>query len=106
MGTTLAFSGAYYLAGAILRHSNELETAFTEYEENMRPTVERAQKLFPGAPHSLHPETEWGLWMLHSIIGFMSWTGLVKILIQFKGPPANNVPVEDFGFPTLPEWSD
>ena len=106
MGTTLGLTGGYNLAGALLRHPNDLEAAFSEYEEMMRPTIDRAQKLFPGAPHSLSPETAWGIWIRHVILYLVGLTGLMNLLFRLKGPPASNVSVEDFGFKQLPEWSD
>ncbi|KAK1529604.1 oxidoreductase [Colletotrichum paranaense] len=106
MGTTLAMSGAYNLAGAILQHPNDLETAFGDYEEKMRPTVARAQKLAPGMPHSLHPETVWGVWLLNTIMFVLYWSGLFSFVARFAGPPANNVPVEEYGFKTLPIYED
>lgn len=39
MGITLALTGAYNLAGALLRHPTDLNKAFATYEEKMRPTV-------------------------------------------------------------------
>ena len=106
MGTTLGLVGAYNLADALLRQPDNVAAAFSEYEERMRPTVDRAQKLFPGAPYSMNPETAWGIWLRNTILYLVSLSGLFKLLFMFKGPPANNVPVEEFGFKQLPEWSD
>ncbi|OHE92817.1 oxidoreductase [Colletotrichum orchidophilum] len=106
MGTTLAMSGAYNLAGAILRHPDNLEAAFGDYEEKMRPTVARAQKLAPGMPHLVHPETAWGVWFLNTIVFVIYWSGLFSFVGKFIGPPANNVPVEEYGFISLPNYKD
>lgn len=98
MGTTLAFSGAYNLAGCLAKHDFDYDAAFAEYNATMRPVVDRAQKLVPGAPHSLFPETAWGVWALNAFAGVLCWTGLVKILIMLKaGPPAHSVPVIEYG---------
>ena len=78
------------------------EAAFAEYEERMRPVVDRAQKLAPGAPHILSPETAWGIWTTNIIMSLLMWSGIAKLLFMFLGPPANTVPVEDFGFKQLP----
>ena len=104
MGTTLALNGAYNLAGALIRFSNDLDAAFAEYEKQMRPIVERAQKLVPGMPHILPPESAWGVWVMNAIVGFLAWTKLMYLVFMFVGPPANTVPVEEFGFEQLPEW--
>lgn len=106
MGTTLALNGAYNLAGALTRHPNDHTAAFAEYEEKMRPIVTRAQKLAPGFPHVLSPETAWGIWMLNTITCILCWSGLLNLGFMFLGPPANTVPVEEYGFKQLPEWTD
>ncbi len=103
MGTTLALTGAYNLAGAFSRHPEDLKAAFAEYETHMRPIVDRAQKLVPGMPHILHPKTAWGLWTLNALLYFMFWTKLAQFLFMLGGPPADAVPVEEYGFKQLPE---
>jgi len=104
MGTTLALNGAYNLAGALLRHANDHTAAFAEYEQKMRPLVERAQKLAPGMPYLMNPETAWGIWLLNSFTAFMHTSGLANMMFKFLGPPANAMPVEDYGFRQQPEW--
>ncbi|KAL9114876.1 MAG: hypothetical protein Q9227_001119 [Pyrenula ochraceoflavens] len=106
MGTTLALNGAYHLAGALTHHPNDYTAAFAAYEEKMRPIVDRAQKLAPGMPYLLNPETAWGLWILHMIIGFIAWSGVVNLVAKVIGPPANTATVEEYGFRQLPEMSD
>jgi hypothetical protein len=73
-------------------------SAFAHYETKMRPLVERAQKLPPGIPHIIHPETAWGLWIMRSLGFFMSWSGIGYVLAMLKGPPARAIKVEDYGF--------
>ncbi len=120
MGTTLAFSGAYNLAGALLQHPSDPSVAFAQYEAKMHPVVDRAQKLVPGAPHSLAPETAWAIWTWHAvfyavkesgivwllfnIFWVVNWLGLRKLLWRIGGPPANTVRVEEYGFRQLEEW--
>ena len=105
MGTTLALSGAYNLAGALLNRPNDHTAAFAQYEDEMRPVVARAQKLFPGMPRSLSPETAWGVWALNLTIYLMSSLSVVpKLLFKYLGPPANTVAVNDYGFKSLSEW--
>ncbi|UNI15655.1 hypothetical protein JDV02_002166 [Purpureocillium takamizusanense] len=103
MGTTLALSGAYNLAGALLRHPSDPGAAFAVYEDAMRPTVDRAQKLAPGMPHLLHPQTAWGVWMLNAIMFVLYRSGLLPLLARFAGPPAHSVPVPDYGFEEFSE---
>lgn len=101
MGTTLALVGAYNLAGALKRHSGDHTAAFAAYEAEMRPIVQRAQKLAPGAPHSLHPETAWGLWFVHVIGWLITISGLQSLLFRTAGPPADEISIRDHGFKTV-----
>jgi hypothetical protein len=120
MGTTLAFVGAYNLAAALLSHPSDPMASFTQYESKMKPVVTRAQKLFPGAPHSMWPETARGIWTLHfilwavkasgiaqilfAVVWLVHWCGLGRVFGRIGGPPAAEVKVEEHGFRTLPEW--
>lgn len=102
MGTTLAMTGAWILAGSILRHADDHDAAFTEYEEKMRPVVARAQKLAPGMPKHIHPETAWGVWVLNALVYFVQMSGILSLLLKMgAGPPAQSVSVEDYGFEKL-----
>lgn len=104
MGTTLALTGAWNLAGAILRYPNDQARAFAEYEETMRPVVDLAQKLGPGIPRGFHPATAWGVWMLNAFVFLLDCSKLLLLVVKFgAGPPANFVPVEDYGFRALPD---
>lgn len=116
MGTTLALTGAYNLAGALTPliqaprgdKSPLVEECFEQYETAMRPTVQRAQKLVPGAPYIFAPETAWGIWTLHMFGYLVSWlapvVGLVAQLLPTGPQHANNVPVREYGFRELAEW--
>jgi 2-polyprenyl-6-methoxyphenol hydroxylase-like FAD-dependent oxidoreductase len=111
MGTTLAITGAYNLAGALHTHPTSHIDAFAAYESTIRPNVERAQKLLPGFPHILNPETETGIHIMHGILGFMDFAQkagqiLGRGISYFGGPPANEVPVVDYGFGDLEEWAE
>lgn len=104
MGTTLALNGAYNLAGAILQHPEDLTAAFAQYETVMRPLVDRAQKLAPGMPRLANPETKWGISVL-LWVGYLLWASRLHVLLFALGlgPPANVVPVEDYGLRKLEE---
>jgi 2-polyprenyl-6-methoxyphenol hydroxylase-like FAD-dependent oxidoreductase len=105
MGTTLALNGAYNLAGSLLQQISgdhlDYTAAFALYETKMRPLVQRAQKLPPGIPHVIHPETAWGLMFMRSLIFLMHWSGIGYLLAVLKGPPARAVRVEDYGLRRL-----
>ncbi|KAI4762075.1 putative oxidoreductase [Aureobasidium sp. EXF-3400] len=88
MGTTLALAGAYHLAGSLISHPSRHDLAFEQYEQNMRPLVTKAQKLAPGMPHLLHPQTAWGACLLRIFCAAIYWSGIINLLSRFKGPPA------------------
>jgi 2-polyprenyl-6-methoxyphenol hydroxylase-like FAD-dependent oxidoreductase len=67
IGTTLALTGAYILAGE-LSSGTSLSTALRDYEQRMRPLVERAQKLPPGTPRFAHPRSRAGLAVLRMLL--------------------------------------
>ncbi|TDZ35218.1 Uncharacterized protein CTRI78_v011526 [Colletotrichum trifolii] len=102
MGTTLALNGAYNLAGTILQAPDDLEAAFEAYERSMRPTVNNAQKIAPILPRIMYPETAWGVWLLNALVYVITQFGISNLLARLRGPPANSVPVGDYGFRTLP----
>jgi 2-polyprenyl-6-methoxyphenol hydroxylase-like FAD-dependent oxidoreductase len=101
MGTTLALNGAHTLAGSLLQHLSEdhldYTSAFAQYETKMRPLVERAQKLPPGIPHIIHPETAWGVWIMRSLSLIINRSGIGYALAMLKGPPARAIKIEDYG---------
>ncbi|MET0898053.1 MAG: FAD-dependent monooxygenase [Mycobacterium sp.] len=67
IGTTLALTGAYLLAGE-LSSGTSLSAAISDYEQRMRPLVRRAQKLPPGTPRLAHPHTRAGLTVLRTVL--------------------------------------
>jgi 2-polyprenyl-6-methoxyphenol hydroxylase-like FAD-dependent oxidoreductase len=100
MGTTLALAGAYHLAGSLTSYADRHDLAFEEYEANMRPLVEKAQKLAPGMPHLLHPQTVWGVCLLRIFCAAIYWSGMIHLLSRVKGPPAQVREVREYGFET------
>jgi 2-polyprenyl-6-methoxyphenol hydroxylase-like FAD-dependent oxidoreductase len=106
MGTTLALLGAYNLAGAFKRNPNDLDQAFSEYEKKMRPAVDSAQKLIPGMPWIISPETEWGVWFMNNLLWFLLTTGVINLLFKLKSEAKENFHVEDFGFEIVQNQSE
>ncbi|MCJ1447763.1 MAG: hypothetical protein MMC23_008274 [Stictis urceolatum] len=97
MGTTVAIVGPYALAGEIAKQIKEangesatidIKKACAEWEQRIRPWIERAQKIPPGAPWIVNPETSWGIWILRSIVMFAARSGLAKKLGDMTSPPA------------------
>lgn len=66
-GTDLAMSGAYILAGE-LSIAKTYREAFEAYEKRMRPYVEKCQKLPPGIPDLVYPQSKLGVAILNKIV--------------------------------------
>jgi 2-polyprenyl-6-methoxyphenol hydroxylase-like FAD-dependent oxidoreductase len=99
MGTSLAIIGAYILAGELAVCKKDWGEGLKGYEEKMRPFVTGAQKLPLGAPAILNPQTAWGIWILNSIVGFVSWSGLANGISAVAGKLAGPEK-EDKGLPS------
>jgi hypothetical protein len=113
MGTTLAMFGAYNLAGALGRFSNDPAAAFAEYEQKMRPSVDKAQQLAPGLLRIMNPRTAWDVWTVDIVIicvfaiaRFVVWTRLPKLLSIFTSSEKPISLVEEYGLRELPEWEE
>ena len=70
MGTSLAFIGAYVLAGEISRHPGNISAALESYERVVRPYVAIIQNLPPGIPWIANPQSVLGVKLLETFI----WT--------------------------------
>ena len=69
-GTDLAMAGAYLLAGEISA-ANTYQKAFNAYEDRMRPYVEKCQKLPPGIPKLVYPQSRLGLGVLNGAVSLI-----------------------------------
>jgi 2-polyprenyl-6-methoxyphenol hydroxylase-like FAD-dependent oxidoreductase len=87
-GTTLAIVGAYVLAGELSRHER-YEDAFTAYEKRMRPYVEEVQKLPPGTPKLVYPETKLGVLILNTVAGLVASEPVQKVVSLFSSDDAD-----------------
>lgn len=97
MGTSLAIVSAYVLAGEIVRHGDNVGEAFEAYEAHMRPIVESAQSLIPGAPAIANPISAWGITVLYSFLSFVAWTGVASWLAGLGGPSiADKIKLPDY----------
>jgi 2-polyprenyl-6-methoxyphenol hydroxylase-like FAD-dependent oxidoreductase len=102
MGTSLAIVGAYVLAGEIVACKGDWGKGLRAYEEKMMPFVAKAQDLPPGAPAIANPQTQTGIRVMNAVVGFVSWSGLVKgisaVMSKFSGPNREDkrLPLYDF----------
>jgi 2-polyprenyl-6-methoxyphenol hydroxylase-like FAD-dependent oxidoreductase len=100
MGTSLAITGAYVLAGELskLDEGKHPTRAFEAYETTFRPFVEESQEIPPFIPGIGHPETWWARWLTQTVLSILS--KLVKTFsFAFGGVGAHN---ENFVLPEYP----
>jgi 2-polyprenyl-6-methoxyphenol hydroxylase-like FAD-dependent oxidoreductase len=72
-GTTLAITGAYVLAGELMRHAGDIEAGLRAYEATMRPIVDDIQKIPPGVPTAIAPQTWWGIAIRDAVLVALTW---------------------------------
>ncbi|RMZ00696.1 hypothetical protein D0862_06646 [Hortaea werneckii] len=87
-GTTLALVGAYILAGCINTY-DDVQEALIQYQQQLKPFVEKGQKLYPGVPGSANPQTAWGIRTFYSIMWIASLinsSGILDTLSALLGP--------------------
>jgi 2-polyprenyl-6-methoxyphenol hydroxylase-like FAD-dependent oxidoreductase len=77
-GTTLALTGAYILAGEVLKHKGDLAAGLNSYEEVMGPIIKDMQKVPPFITTIMAPQTAWGIWLRNHIFAFVAWSGIVE----------------------------
>ena len=99
MGTSLAITGAYILAGELSKlHDGEHPSkALEAYESIFRPFVEEVQKIPFFVPGIAHPETAWRIQLFQVCV----WT-FSKVVAIF-GLASRSGESDDNGFP-LPQY--
>lgn len=95
MGTSLALTGAYVLAGELARHTDHRE-AFASYERILRPYVAKAQKLPPGAPRLAHPRTRAGIVVFNAALRLAARVQASGIGTRILASPADQLEVPDY----------
>lgn len=100
MGTSLAITGAYVLAGELseLDPGEHPLKALDAYETKFRPFVEEYQKIPPFFPACVHPGTAWKRWLFQTFIAAMSKL-VANPWLADKIHPSND---DDF---VLPQYS-
>ncbi len=95
MGTSLAITGAYVLAGELSR-SRDHRQAFAAYEALMRPYVDQAQKLSPGAPRLANPKTMVGIAAFNTGIRIAATPVISRLARKIFTPPADHIDLPDY----------
>jgi 2-polyprenyl-6-methoxyphenol hydroxylase-like FAD-dependent oxidoreductase len=83
-GTDLAMAGAYVLAGELSK-AEDYQEAFKNYEKIMRPYVDKCQKLPPGIPGIVYPESKWGVTLLNKVIKIAGSKPVKSVINLFSG---------------------
>jgi 2-polyprenyl-6-methoxyphenol hydroxylase-like FAD-dependent oxidoreductase len=80
LGTSLAITGAYILAGEMLRSQGDVGVATRRYEELMLPFVQRQQSGdLQCAMQLANPQTWWGIGVRNAVLRVIIGSGLVSL---------------------------
>ncbi|CAF1493522.1 unnamed protein product [Didymodactylos carnosus] len=95
-GTTLAFIGAYILAGEIGCHQDHTK-AFIQYETLMRPYVTAAQKITPGSIRVALPKTRTAIALRNTVLSFAARPAVTGFITKLtKSKTAEKVTFPDY----------
>jgi 2-polyprenyl-6-methoxyphenol hydroxylase-like FAD-dependent oxidoreductase len=95
MGTSLALTGAYVLASELATRAHHA-SAFAAYEGLLRPYVDKAQKLPPGAPRIANPMSDVGVHVLHAFLRFAASRPMRALGSKLFTPPADAFTVPQY----------
>ena len=105
-GTSLAMSGAYLLAGEVCKHKGDLAAGLRGYEERMRPIIDDMQKIPPGVPGLMAPQTAWGIKLRNTLFtGFSMVVALSNKFSWISGLFSSSFGRDKYGLPEY-EWVD
>jgi 2-polyprenyl-6-methoxyphenol hydroxylase-like FAD-dependent oxidoreductase len=82
MGTSIAFIGAYVLAGEISKQPNSIPAALESYERILHPYFKSIQKLPPVIPWIVNPQSALGVRVFETVawgVGVLSATGVATL---------------------------
>lgn len=101
MGTTLALTGAYVLAGELATAADQADgdvhtAAFARYDALMRPFVQRAQKLPPGGPRLANPRTRAGVRVFTGVVRVLASAPLRRLGDRLASRPADAIDLPDY----------
>lgn len=103
-GTSLAMAGAYVLAGEISMNRGNIEAGLRGYEERMRPIIDDLQKIPPGIPWIMAPQTAWGIWIRNTVLTVLCWgMAFSGIFGWLSGLFSSSFGGDKFGLPDY-EW--
>ncbi|KAK7911618.1 FAD/NAD(P)-binding domain-containing protein [Apiospora marii] len=95
-GTTASLVGAYVLAGELARHPGDVAAALEGYDRVLRPFIDEVQKLPPGGPTLAAPQTDWGIWFMHSLGKFVTTLKIDKIALSLMPSDKGGIPLPEY----------
>ena len=96
MGTSIAITGAYTLAGELCKAGDDYATAFARYEAILRPFVKEAQKMAEGSIEWFVPRSRLKLWFSRKLWSWMPKSTLKELMIDQPDKVASIVPLRDY----------
>ncbi len=111
MGTSLAITGAYVLAGELSKLDNgkNPSQALEAYEGAFRPFVEETQKIPFFVPAIAHPETAWKRWLFQVFVSTLSKAVAIVVATPWltnKLTKSNESNDDGFPCPQYPKLDD
>ena len=76
--------GSYVLAGEIANSPSDIALSLQRYTKTLRPYVDQCQKLLPGAPQVLFPQSAWGVKMIGLVATVVTSPAWRRILACVK----------------------
>jgi 2-polyprenyl-6-methoxyphenol hydroxylase-like FAD-dependent oxidoreductase len=95
LGTTMAVTGAYILAGELAAADGDYTRAFPRYETIMREFAQSCQTLADGVDWFV-PTTRFKLWMSNMMWKVLPYTPWKNMMIKLPTKIANSVTLKDY----------
>jgi 2-polyprenyl-6-methoxyphenol hydroxylase-like FAD-dependent oxidoreductase len=80
-GAGLAITEAYVLAGELARAEGDYQSAFTAYENRLRPFIEGKQHAAENFASTFVPQTQFGIWLRNQAIKLMALPGAANLML-------------------------
>lgn len=102
IGTSLAMTGAYCIAGELSKIDSvdQVPDALQKYEDVFRPLVEKYQGSFAPGMQIANPQTAWGVWIFHTILKVVTFLRIPQMLgrVFGAGNESGNWKLPDYGW--------
>ncbi|MBS0248976.1 MAG: FAD-binding domain [Proteobacteria bacterium] len=80
-GAGLAITEAYVLAGELARAGGDYQSAFTAYENRLRPFIEGKQHTAENFAATFVPQTQFGIWLRNQATKLMALPGAANLML-------------------------